>query len=529
MNFLWFPFLFYFVVSICLKCNFSMIPLNIRPSILIRNQLDYFTFSLPIFKRSLDTNTHIQMSNFICFSDSRDRLRIVWLRISKTMKRDFLRIALVSRILLIIGQFVFNHLIPDHNAGVFQSPYDKTKVSFGDALIEFLFGGFRRWDAQYYLHIAEHGYTYENTLAFYPLYPIFVNWLTNFLLTFVPGISFRAGALLCGIILNVLFFCIAAHLLVQLSRLVLKNEKMAVTAGYLFCMNPASVFFSAPYSESLFAMVTFSVIYESLLGNLLLSLVPLTMGILCRSNGLINVGFIFYHGIRSFWLHKDFVGRLKLIMKLLLISIVSGAVFISIQRYHFSLFCLKSSIRHSKEVISYAKAENLVLAGNSSVITSPWCGSRIPLAYSYVQSKYWNVGPFNYYELKQIPNFLLALPILYLFTKVLYAYYTHLWKMVNEFGMKKTLKMLIVDTPINQSTQLVYMVHITFLTIVCILFVHIQVSTRLLASSSPCLYWFGVSYFNDSQLRKSGKLFLIWFGGYCVLGTILFSNNLPWT
>ncbi|XP_037036331.1 GPI mannosyltransferase 2 [Bradysia coprophila] len=444
------------------------------------------------------------------------------------MTKDFLRIALVSRILSIIGQFIFNHLIPDHNAGVFESPYDETTVSVGDALIEFLFGGFRRWDAQYYLHIAEHGYTYENTLAFYPLYPIFVNLLTNVLLTFVPGISFRAGALVCGVLLNVFFFCLAAYFLVQLSRLVLKNEHMSLTVGYLFCINPASVFFSAPYSESLFAVVTFSVIAESVRGNILLALVPLSMGILCRSNGLINIGFVLYQAIRLFWLDRSFQARFKLAVKLLIVLVVSGFTFLSIQRYHFSLFCVKSSIRHSSEIVNYAKANDFILSGNGSLISSPWCGAKLPSAYTYVQSHYWNVGLFNYYEFKQIPNFILAIPILFLFLKMLYAYYANAFITVNRFGTRKAVKMLFFDA--NLSTGgLVYMVHVTFLTLVCVLFVHIQVTTRLLASSSPCLYWFAANYFKATQLNGRAKLILIWFGGYTVLGTILFSNNLPWT
>lgn len=443
------------------------------------------------------------------------------------MTKNVLRIALISRILLIIGQLICNHLIPDHNAGVFQSPNDETKVSLGDALIEFVFGGFRRWDAQYYLHIAKYGYTYENVMAFYPLYPTFVNLLTNILLTFVPDISFQAGALVCGVILNVFFFCLAAHFLVQLSRLVLKNEKMATTVGYLFCINPASVFFAAPYSESLFAMVTFAVILDSVRGNILSSLVPLTMGILCRSNGLINIGFVFYYALRSFWLNDDFVARLKLTIKLAIVSFVSCYAFVSLQRYYHSLFCVKSSIRHPKEVLTYAKANNFIISGNGSEISSPWCGNAIPMPYSYVQSKYWDVGLLNYYELKQIPNFLLAAPILYLFIKILYAYHTDAFHMAKKFGMKKAFTKLFLDE--NRSTGLVYMVHATFLTVVCVLFVHIQVSTRLLASSSPCLYWFAADYFKGRHWSSGAKLILIWFVGYCVLGTILFSNHLPWT
>lgn len=444
------------------------------------------------------------------------------------MTKDFMKIALVSRVLSIIGQSIFNHLIPDHDAGVFASPYDETTVSIGDALIEFLFGGFRRWDAQYYLHIAEHGYTYENTLAFYPLYPIFVNLMTNVLITFVPGISFRAGALVCGVLLNVFFFCLAAYFIVQLSRLVLRNEQMAITAGYLFCMNPASVFFSAPYSESLFAMVTFSVIYESARGNILLSLVPLTMGILCRSNGLINIGFVLYNGIRCFMLDVSFRSRFKVLIELVIALSLSCFTFISIHRYHISLFCVKSSIRHSREIVDYATVNHFILSGNGSQISSPWCDAKLPSAYTYVQSHYWNVGLFNYYEFKQIPNFILAVPILFLFIKNLYAYYVNAFDTINRFGLRKAAKILFFDARLSTG-GLVYMIHITFLTLVCVLFVHIQVSTRLLASSSPCLYWFAASYFKGEQFSGKAKLILLWFGGYAVLGTILFSNNLPWT
>ena len=43
-----------------------------------------------------------------------------------------------------------------------------------------------------------------------------------------------------------------------------------------------------------------------------------------------------------------------------------------------------------------------------------WCHARIPLPYGYVQDKYWNVGFLRYFELRQLPNFLLAAPALYL-------------------------------------------------------------------------------------------------------------------
>ena len=44
----------------------------------------------------------------------------------------------------------------------------------------------------------------------------------------------------------------------RLGCLTLRDGDMARRAAYLFCFNPASVFYSAVYSESLFAFLTFS-------------------------------------------------------------------------------------------------------------------------------------------------------------------------------------------------------------------------------------------------------------------------------
>lgn len=34
------------------------------------------------------------------------------------------------------------------------------------------FDEFRRWDAVYMIHTAEHGYAYEHVVAFYPAFPL---------------------------------------------------------------------------------------------------------------------------------------------------------------------------------------------------------------------------------------------------------------------------------------------------------------------------------------------------------------------
>ena len=39
-----------------------------------------------------------------------------------------------------------------------------------------------------------------------------------------------------------------------------------------------------------------------------------------------------------------------------------------------------------------------------------WCHSIFPLVYPYVQAAYWDVCFFNYWQLNQLPNLLIALP-----------------------------------------------------------------------------------------------------------------------
>lgn len=42
-----------------------------------------------------------------------------------------------------------------------------------------LLNAFLRWDALYFLHIAEHGYVYEQETAFFPVMPLISRFLTN--------------------------------------------------------------------------------------------------------------------------------------------------------------------------------------------------------------------------------------------------------------------------------------------------------------------------------------------------------------
>jgi phosphatidylinositol glycan class V len=461
------------------------------------------------------------------------------------------KLALLSRLLLLILQLFANLLIPDHNAGVFLSPKTPAYRSVCNQIIHVGFSGLRRWDAEYFLHIAEYGYTYENTLAFYPLFPFTVRYATEAVSQILPAYfqcSKRNLLLIVALILNAFFFTMAARMLQRLSELVLGDRKKARLAVILFCFNPASVFFSAPYSESLYTWLTFAIMLKCVEGKFWTASVPLTLALLCRSNGLINIGFLLYFCAQRVYSKSkiDLLVLLEQCRKVLIIIVGLSLTFAAMQFYFYSLYCIKLDIKYPRLINEYARKHNYVLAGSHTkdINASPWCQQPFALSYSYIQSHYWDVGFLNYYEWKQMPNFLLALPILLLFLVNCAIYLKRNFALALRLGMFK--KASRTNVPID-ANLFVFIIHGLTLSIVCVLFVHIQVSTRMLASSSPLLYWLAIKSIkpyatnsnNISEIfryfvrirgeSKLGVLIKFWFLSYFCIGTVLFANFLPWT
>lgn len=461
------------------------------------------------------------------------------------------QLAGMSRLIVICLQFIFNILIPDHvhDAGVFIAPKDHLASKSYDWIVELLFGGFRRWDAAHYLFIAEHGYVYEGTLAFQILYPFSIRFLTDICSVFLPSdfVSIRELSLVVAVIMNIIFFVMAAQTLHHLTDIVFGDRRKANVAVFLFCISPASIFFSAPYTESLFAWLSFSVMKMSTSDKHSLNIfVPLGLSLICRSNGFVNFGFLFYFAMKQVFQEFSIEKGVHILVKIIKITVLALIPYIILQIYNYNLFCREFDFAHVNHVVVFARENNLILSGTYSGNNdkSPWCGENIPISYTYVQNTYWNVGFFKYYKIKQIPNFLWASPILFIFLFHCFKYLKANKNITRNLGIYGKCK------EVNNSDKLMFpfIIHGLFLTIFCICIVHIQVTTRLLASSSPALYWFCADYFipeHDIVLKKRNtrpgasnvmqqflepkKVILLYFYGYTVMGAIMFCNFFHWT
>lgn len=412
-------------------------------------------------------------------------------------------------------QYLFNILIPDHQAqDVFLSPslQDIDNSNVGRTVNNFL-GGFLCWDVQYFLHIYRYGYTYENTLAFFPLYPNVLHLLS----AIVPGHP-NTVFLVVGLILNNVLFVFTALTLFNLTLKIHNNIQLAYNSAILFCFNPASIFFSAPYSESLFAFTTFLGMYHISHLNIWKSSLLFGLSVLNRANGLFNAGFFLYLIIQST------VRKHNILLKCFIGVCIVFISFGSFQIYGYYNYCILKDHVLDPIVINYAITNNLKTPNNHSLPL--WCGVRLP--YSYVQETYWkNIGLFSYFQFKQIPNFLLASPCIFIVLKFGFEYFYN--NNIIYLGLRQK------DKP-----EFVYVVHSTFLTIFCLFFIHVQVTTRILASSSPVLYWACAVYFkfplnvNKITLNRvfnnyKSKLVVLYFFTYFVVGTALFVNFFPFT
>jgi hypothetical protein len=117
-------------------------------------------------------------------------------------------------------------------------------------------GSLAHWDAVWYLSIAQSGYAGRSSLtAFFPLYPAAVRAAAFNTLS-------SAALLIAAYLVSAAAFVAALALLQRLVELEL-GPSCARLSLWLVALWPASFFFSAPYSESLFLALSVGVFYAA--------------------------------------------------------------------------------------------------------------------------------------------------------------------------------------------------------------------------------------------------------------------------
>ena len=451
-----------------------------------------------MFKFSLNVYNVIKWS-------SASRLIVIFVQVMP-FKLSFTECFTHTFIVYLFIQILATKLINEHNADAFKLNLFQNKGGLNN-WIKFGFSGFTKWDSMYFLSIAQNGYNFDQTLAFFPLFPAIIKYCA-YILTLQTQYSIL---LLLGVVLNQIFFVLSSIALYFLSFAILKDTKVSLQVIKYYSFNPASIFFSSFYSESLFSFLSFTSYLLIVQSKLFLASILIGLSSLTRSNGLISLGYLLF----NHWSYlsitikgKNKSDKSKLIQSLMIItkaliqSFIVCSLFITFQLFSYHLIC------------TTPKSDE----------DSNWCQSLLPLPYSYIQKKYWNVGLLNYWQFKKIPNFILALPIFII------SFYT----IINyvHFNYHRMIHLLVpVKAPVKRKVKFwinvqcfPFIVHLAFLIIFCFLFIHIEVTTRLIMSTCPAVYWSVVSMSKQKQ-----QYIQVYFAFYFLTGIVLHSNFYPWT
>ncbi|CAG8629555.1 7982_t:CDS:2 [Paraglomus occultum] len=349
---------------------------------------------------------------------SADRLH---LRLLKPSVKPILLLAILSRLFVWILAFLSSYLLDDYDSAadvLFQAN------SLLQKLFNLTFRAFLRWDAFYFLHLAEEGYVYEQEHAFFPVLPLVIRFFGNYVLWPLEWLLLKKQVLLlAGILVSNFSFVCATGMIYKLTLSISNDHKFSLITALFYILTPSNIFMSSLYAESLFAVLSFMGMRWVMQGNFWKAALVWSVASGVRSNGITYIGFFVFELLKS---HAGGCKHLiKKILSTVLYSFVTLLGFIIFEIFGYYKYCHLHSPKR------------------------PWCDSYVPLNYSFIQKHYWSCGFLSYYEVKQIPNFLLASPMIALSLCGIYTYSNFDWQRILSLGLQRT-KPLVKDE--NQPT-----------------------------------------------------------------------------
>ena len=252
-----------------------------------------------------------------------------------------------------------------------------------------------------------------------------------------------------------------------------------------------------------------------------------------RSNGTVNCGFIAHYFLSEVVrkLHANQLTVIILVSRLLKATFLCCLVllpFVLFNWYGYIKFCICSVVFYDLECNK-----------------PDWCNEPLPLIYNHVQKDLWGLGLFSYYQLRKLPNFVLASPAVILSLFSAYNYLVERGDEIVYLGVTTSIQTNRKTNYLFSSRNIFpFYIHLLFLVFFALLFMHVEVTTRMVMSSSPVIYWTVASFIVKQQtdtasaslaldilLKLSGlpKHCLFYFLTYFILGVLLHCNFYPWT
>ncbi|KAJ1723026.1 ER membrane glycoprotein subunit of the GPI transamidase complex-like protein [Coemansia erecta] len=466
---------------------------------------------------------------------------------SRSRIRKVVQYAVLSRAVALLLGAVSNAIVSDYDSSlsvILSAPAGDVNSTAISALCNRFARGLAqvvvRWDAFYFVHIADAGYVYEQEHAFFPLLPLLMRMLNStVLLPLASAVGRQLSLIVAGVIVSNVSFVLAAATLYKLGAETMRNERLAYIAALMYVIAPSNIFMSAVCTESLFALVVFLAMLFIGRRNYLLAAGCLGISGLCRSNGLVYAGFFIWNMVIRGDIWQGYAANsgnrlvaalVRRMLAALLLVGLSAAGFVAFEVYGRNRLC------------------NGPAALADVLSKRPYCTSTWSTIYGFVQAEYWNVGFLRYYTLQQLPNFLLAAPMIALSLAGLWTYLAYDPVRLATLGWIHGGRSLGAKPDTADAVAAAYfgaelLPHMylwALLLGVATTTMHVQVITRFF-SSVPAVFWFAAHVVAKAAARKEGlasaqasrsKRWASWivvgyFVGYGLVGVVLFSNFFP--
>ncbi|CAL1707970.1 unnamed protein product [Somion occarium] len=362
-----------------------------------------------------------------------------------------------------------------------------------------------RWDAFHFGHIAKHGYVYEYEWAFFAGTPLVMRktaQLCHLLGLFNsedaltwPNILFSGASIAC--------LCGTASTLYELTLELTASPSFALLSSLLSLLpsSPATLRL-APYTEPFFTYLSYKGMLSCARARWTLAAIFFTLAGVFRSNGFMLSGFLLWGMVIDPILsHRNL--QIMRITHSAALTALTFVPFLSHQLAAYLTFCRDN--------------------------TSPaaWCSKSPPFVYSYVQSKYWNVGFLRYWTLSQLPNFLLSMPVIVL---LLWASSHHIRHILiphlHTIFYPSTLgsRPMIQSSPFLTTRLIPHAVHAFIFTNILLFASHTQIILRL-AASMPFTYW--AAAYLVMEYPKAGRAWVTWSVVWGAVSLVLWTTFLP--
>lgn len=341
-------------------------------------------------------------------------------------------------------------------------------------------GKLLRWDAVYFVDLAVNGLKYEHQYVFCPLWWRIVRAL--------PGTGLKAKLLGSVVVSNAMHY-VAVWLMMLVTRHYMARPSDAFTwyTGVAAVIAPAGIFLTAGYSENLGNVLTFLQMW--LYANAftsdyrkgrwrrmrskpmyMLSGLVLALNFMVRANSMFYGIFYIFDVVEAVFYDGDLKrGAWAVGCGLQLFAAIVGQSW-----WAYRQFCPERG---------------------------EWCRWRVPVLFSYAQKQYWNVGFLRYWLANNIPNFVVAMPVLYLNVLTMMHF-------VRELPKRPRLAPLLVVNGLTVAGAL--------------LFWNVQIINRV-SSFLPLPYW----YLASELERGRGRWWVMYMISYGLIQTVLFAAFLP--